>query len=108
MKRLSRRDFLAAGAATALAACHSSAAQRAQTGMTAQVSIKHSQRLVREGDLVAEVEVQLLEDSNGWAPYLSLDDACRLDDVRAALRAGDLARAARLASRVYRLTPIEA
>ena len=74
----------------------------------ATVSSKYSQKLVREGDLVAEVDVQLLEDPNGWAPYLSLDDAYRLDDVRAALRAGDLARAARLASRVYRLTPIVA
>jgi hypothetical protein len=65
-------------------------------------------RLVREGAFVAEVDVTLVETSGGWAPYLSLDDAYRLDDVRDALKAGDLGRAARLASRVYRLTPVEA
>jgi hypothetical protein len=72
------------------------------------MTTKTAKRLVREGDLVAEVDVQLLEDIGGWSPYLSLDDAYRLDDVRDALRAGDVARAARLADRVYRLTPIVA
>lgn len=70
------------------------------------MSTRSTKRLVREGDLVAEVEVSLLEDAGGWAPYLSLDDAYRLDDVREALRAGDLMRAAQLAAHVYRLTPV--
>jgi len=39
------------------------------------------------------------------SPYLSLEYAYRLDDVRDALRVGDVKRASRLASRVYRLTP---
>ncbi len=72
----------------------------------ASVTTRPSKRLVREGDLVAEVEVQLLEGEGGWAPYLSLDDAYRLDDVREALRAGDVLRAARLSASVYRLTPV--
>jgi hypothetical protein len=72
------------------------------------MSIKAIQKLVREGDLVAEVNVTLIETEGGWTPYLSLDDACRLDDVREALRAGDVQRASRLASRVYRLTPVTA
>ena len=72
------------------------------------MNTKHSTKLVREGDLVAEVAVQLLDEPNGWAPYISLDDAYRLDDVRAALRVGDVTGAARLADRVYRLTPIVA
>ena len=63
-------------------------------------------RLVREGEFVAEVEVHLEHEPAGWAPYLSVQDATRLDDVRAALRIGDLARASKLASRVYRLTPL--
>ncbi len=63
-------------------------------------------RLVREGEFVAEVGVELVEAEGGWAPYLSLEDACKLDDVRDALRAGDLERAAQLADRVYRLTPV--
>ena len=69
---------------------------------------KSSKRLVREGDLVAEVEVQLEEAQDGWAPYLSLEDAYKLDDVRDALRAGDVKRVSQLASRLYRLTPVEA
>jgi hypothetical protein len=69
---------------------------------------KTSKRLVREGDLVAEVEVHLEEAQGGWAPYLSVQDAYKLDEVRDALRAGDVKRASRLASRLYRLTPVEA
>lgn len=63
---------------------------------------------MREGDLVAEVEVFLVEAPGSWAPYLSLEDAYNLDDVRDALRAGDIKRASRIASRLYRLTPVEA
>jgi hypothetical protein len=72
------------------------------------MSTKTTKRLVREGDFVAEVNVDLIDTVGGWAPYLSLDDAYRLDDVREALRAGDISRASRLASRVYRLTPVTA
>ena len=67
---------------------------------------KATTRLVREGAFVAEVEIDLIEAESGWTPYLSLDDAYRLDDVRAALQSGDLRRAARLATRIYRLTPV--
>jgi hypothetical protein len=52
------------------------------------------------------VEVSLLEGDAAWAPYLSLDDAYKLDDVRAALKSGEVNRAAALAHRVYRLTPV--
>ncbi len=72
------------------------------------MSSKSTKRLVREGDFVAEVDVNLVEAEGGWTPYLSLADAYRLDDVRDALRAGDIKRASRLANRVYRLTPVEA
>ena len=74
----------------------------------ANMSTKATKKLVREGDLAAEVEVNLLDAEGGWAPYLSLDDAYKLDNVREALRAGDIKRASRLASRVYRLTPVNA
>jgi len=73
----------------------------------AHVTAKSRKQLVREGNLVAEVDVHLLEDQGGWTPYLSLEDAYKLDDVREALRAGDVKRAAQLASCVYRLTPVE-
>jgi len=45
--------------------------------------------------------------NEGWSPYLSLDDAYKLDDVRQALRDGDLNRASLLA-KVFKLTPVPA
>jgi hypothetical protein len=68
--------------------------------------VKLTTKLVREGDFVAEVTVQLLDDAGPWSPALSVDDATRLDEVREALRTGDLRRAADLAEHVYRLTPL--
>jgi hypothetical protein len=62
-------------------------------------------KLVHEGPYVAEVEVELIETDEGWSPYLSLQDAYKLDDVRAALRRGDIESAARLSS-VFSLTPV--
>jgi hypothetical protein len=70
------------------------------------VNTRSTTKLVREGDLIAEVEVNLVEATGGWAPYLSLDDAYKLDDVREALRDGDIKRASQLSARVYRLTPV--
>jgi hypothetical protein len=70
------------------------------------MSARSISRLVRGGEFVAEVDVELLEADGGWAPYLRLEDACKLDDVREALCAGDIARASRIADRVYRLTPL--
>ena len=66
---------------------------------------KRHTKLVHEGQYVAEVKVELIETDEGWSPYLSLEDADKLDDVRAALRRGDLKSAARL-SRVFSLTPV--
>ena len=62
-------------------------------------------KLVHEGQYVAEVDVELIDMNKGWSPYLSLDDAYKLDDIRDALRRGDVKSAARLA-RIFTLTPI--
>ena len=51
--------------------------------------------------------MELIDGDAGWPPYLSVRDAEKLDDVREALRKGDLEHAARM-SRVFHLTPIEA
>jgi len=59
-------------------------------------------KYVHEGEYVAELDVVVLEDETSWSPYLSLEDAYRLDDVRDALRNGDLQRAARY-GRIYEL-----
>ncbi len=62
-------------------------------------------KLVHEGPYVAEVDIELLDSDTGWSPYLSLEDAYKLDEVRTALRRGDIKGASRLA-RVFTLTPV--
>ncbi|EFI36201.1 conserved hypothetical protein [Desulfonatronospira thiodismutans ASO3-1] len=62
-------------------------------------------KYVHEGRYVAEVEVALLEDDTGWSPYLSIEDANKLDDVREALRQRDLQSAAKY-GRIYELRPV--
>ena len=62
-------------------------------------------KLVHEGDYAAEVDIELIDTGEGWAPYLSLEDAEKLDDVREALRKGDISTVSKLA-RVFRLTPV--
>ncbi len=61
--------------------------------------------MVCEGQFAAEVDVKLIETDEGWSPYLSLEDAYKLDDVRDALRRGDIEAATRLA-RVFKLMPV--
>jgi hypothetical protein len=62
-------------------------------------------KLVHEGQYVAEVAVEVTESEQGWSPTISLEDAYKLDDVREALRAGDLEAAAHC-GRVYELRPV--
>lgn len=62
-------------------------------------------KFVHEGKYAADVEVEWLESETGWPPYLSLQDAQKLDEVRDALRRGDLQKAGQLA-RIYQLTPL--
>ncbi len=66
---------------------------------------RKSVKLLHEGRYAAEVEVELIDDEAGWAPYLSVGDAEKLDTVRAALRKGDIALAGRY-GRVFELQPI--
>ncbi len=66
---------------------------------------KHHLKLVHEGQYVAEVDVELLDTGEGWLPYLSVEDAYKLDDVRDALRRGDIKRAAQIAH-IFTLTPV--
>jgi len=62
-------------------------------------------KLIHEGDYVAKVDVELIDTDDGWSPYLSLEDAHKLDDVRDALRKGDL-KAASQRARIYTLKPV--
>lgn len=71
------------------------------------MNIRRQTRLVHEGEYVAEVEIELIETDDEWSPYLSKNDALKLDDVRLALQRNDLRQASQLAN-VYRLTPVTA
>jgi len=62
-------------------------------------------KYVHEGQYVAEVDIELLEDETGWSPYLSVEDAYKLDDVRDALRRRDMESAAKY-GRIYELRPV--
>ena len=64
-------------------------------------------KLVHVDEYVAEVTVELIYTDDDWSPYLSVEDASKLDDVREALRQKDIEAASRL-SRVYKLLPVAA
>lgn len=66
---------------------------------------RHYTKLVHEGQYIAKVDIELIDTDEGWSPYLSLDDTQKLDDVRDALRRGDVKAAGQLAN-VFTLTPI--
>jgi hypothetical protein len=69
------------------------------------MTTKRWTKFVHEGQYAAEVEIRWIESDAGRPPYLSMEDALKLDDVREALRRGDLKRAGQL-GRVYQLTPV--
>jgi hypothetical protein len=69
------------------------------------VTKRRHTKLIHEGQYAAEVDVHLIDAEEGWSPYLSLDDAEKLDEVRKALLREDLKRATELA-RVFELTPV--
>ena len=68
---------------------------------------RNTVEFVREGKYAAEVSIDLIEEEGGWSPYLSLDDARKIETVRLALRQGDVATAAKF-SRVFELLPVSA
>jgi hypothetical protein len=68
---------------------------------------RKSKEFIHEGTYGAVVPVDLIEDDTAWSPYLSPDDARKLDTVRLALRRGAIAEAAKY-GRVFELTPVAA
>ena len=68
---------------------------------------RKSIKLIHEGRYAAEVPIELIEDDTGWSPYLSLEDATKLDAVRLALKVGDIAEASKH-GRVFELRPVSA
>ncbi len=65
-------------------------------------------KMIHEGKYIAEVEVTLINTTDDdWAPYLSLDDALKIDSIREALRNNDVATAKKSA-KIYLLSEIAA
>jgi len=62
-------------------------------------------KYIHEGKYAAEVEVDLFQDDTEWSPYLTVEDAEKLDDVREALVRGDIVEASKKA-RIYTLEPV--
>lgn len=69
------------------------------------MKVKKKTKYIHAGRYVAEVEVDLIQSEDEWAPYLSVEDATKLDDVREALQKEDLESASQY-GRIYRLEPI--
>lgn len=67
--------------------------------------VKKKTKYIHAGRYVAEVEVDLIDSKDEWAPYLSVKDATRLDEVREALQNEDLETASGY-GRIYKLEPI--
>ena len=69
------------------------------------MTIKRKTKFIHEGRYVAEVDVELIMDETEWSPYLSLEEAYKLDDIREALKRGDLKEASKM-SKVFELHPV--
>lgn len=69
------------------------------------MSTRQKIKFVHEGQYVAEVAVEVIETETSWSPTMSQEDAYKLDDVREALKSGDLKAAAQY-GRVYELKPV--
>jgi hypothetical protein len=63
-------------------------------------------KMIHVGGYVAEVDVALEESTDDWAPYISLQDALRVDEVREALQRGDITSASKEAS-VFEISPVQ-
>jgi len=67
---------------------------------------KHT-KLVHEGKYIAEVKIEIIDTEGGWSPYISLEDALKLDDVREALKEENILAAQKLA-KVFIVSPVAA
>jgi len=65
-------------------------------------------KMIHEGKYIAEVKVTLINTTDDdWAPYLSLDDALKIDAIREALKSDNVVEAKKYA-RIYLLSEIAA
>ncbi|MBX9906079.1 MAG: hypothetical protein K2Y31_17165 [Burkholderiales bacterium] len=69
------------------------------------MTTRRKTKFIYESCYVAAVEVRFIEEETSWSPYLSLEDALRLDRVRAALQNWNIKAVARIGC-VYTLEPV--
>ena len=62
-------------------------------------------KIIHEGNYIAEVDIELIDTEEGWSPYISLDDAYKLEKVKKALQNKDIKTASKLAD-VFTLTSV--
>jgi len=67
---------------------------------------KHT-KLLHEGKYVAEIEIDIIDSEAGWSPYISLEDALKMDQLRELLRKGDIESAKKMAH-IYIMKPVAA
>ncbi len=75
------------------------------SGLLLRVGTMKKNKFIHEGKYAAEVDVELIVNEDERSPYLSLDEAYKLDEIREALRKGDLKSIVGKA-KVYELHPI--
>ena len=65
--------------------------------------------MIHEGKYIAEVEVELINTKDDdQSPYLSLDDALKIDTIREALRNGNVTEAKESVNKLYVLSEVAA
>lgn len=62
-------------------------------------------KLIHEGQYIAEVPLEVDDVDKPWAPWVTVEEARKLDEVRLALRRNDLAAAGKF-GKIYRVTQV--
>jgi hypothetical protein len=68
--------------------------------------MRKSNKLIRDGDLVAEIEIEISDSEDPWGPTMSYNDAQKIDQVRDAMKRHDYGTV-RSIGRLYRLMPVQ-
>ncbi len=71
------------------------------------MSVRKQKKYIIENNYVAEVEVELIDNEDGWSPYLGVEDALKLDKIRKSLKQNDI-QSIRDIAKIYTLSPVAA
>lgn len=70
-----------------------------------EIMSKTKTKYIHSGNYVTEVEVILITTEDEWSPYLSQEEAKKLDNVREALNNNDFKKASEY-GKVYKMEPV--